>query len=350
MKTAQELYETMRARVAAQCGFDMDDSCDLAVRLYAAAAELESLYAYADWSRRQCFPQSAVGEYLDRHALMHGISRTAAEYATGILSLRLEQTLSFHLTVPEGTCFCVPDGPMYRLTQDCVIPAGVSQAGAEAVCTVAGVQGNAAIGEICGLVDAPAYIVSVTNEAAFTGGREAETDEHLRGRILDACRRRPNGANTAYYEAVALEQPGVTSAVAMANYPVNGQVGLCVSVDYGVPTTAQLNTVRAALAERTELGVNLQLIAPTVEAVNVAVSLWPVEGVAASEAIAAVRAVITAYFERPMLRRSIYRSALGNLIYQTGLVKNYAFTQPADDRTGLMTLFTLGTLTVTEGA
>ena len=43
MKTTQELYEQMLADYEAATGFAMQDSCDLAVRLYAAAAQLQAL-------------------------------------------------------------------------------------------------------------------------------------------------------------------------------------------------------------------------------------------------------------------------------------------------------------------
>lgn len=350
MKSTQEIYEAMLETVAERAGFDMDDSCDLAVRLYAAAAQLESLYAYADWSRKQCFPDTASGEYLDMHAEMHGLTREPAEYAAGVLSLSLGQALGFDLTIPAGTCFCVPGGLSYCLTQDCTIPAGVRLAGMDAQCTEPGVEGNCAAGEICGMVDAPPYIVSVTNEAAFTGGRAAESDEHLRLRVLRALRRRPNGANAAYYEALALSVPGITSAVAVANYPSEGGVGLCVSGNYGSPTDAQLSAVRAALADRTELGVSLSVVRPTVLELDIELTVWPVDGATGEEAVAAAQAAVEEYFAKPMLREGFYRSALGSRIYQTGLVKNYAFTSPTQDSVGsLMRLITLGDLTVEAG-
>ena len=68
MKTTRQIYEEMREQMAQRSGYAPDDGCELAVRLYAAAAQIESLYAYADWSRRQCFPQTAVGTERPGHA------------------------------------------------------------------------------------------------------------------------------------------------------------------------------------------------------------------------------------------------------------------------------------------
>ncbi|MBE6932492.1 MAG: baseplate J/gp47 family protein [Ruminococcaceae bacterium] len=350
MKTTKELYEAMLEGIKARSGFAADDSCDLAVRLYAAAAQLESLYAYADWSRRQCFPHTADGEYLDLHAEIHGLSRDAATHAVGTLTLGLAQTLGFALSIPAGTLFCVPNGVSFRLTEDCRISAGSRSGEAKAECTEAGIQGNVAAGEITGMVEAPTYISFVVNSAAFAGGREAETDEHLRQRVLRACRAMPNGANSDYYEAVALAQEGITSAAAIPAYLGEGTVALCISGDYGSPNDSHLDAVRKALKERTELGVLLQLMKPIMQAVDVTLKVWPVDGVSTAEAIEAARSAIEACFERPMLRQGFYRSQAGSLIYNTGLVKNYEFIQPENDRLpGQATLYTLGSLQITEG-
>ena len=239
MKTTQEIYEAMLEGVQSRSGFAADDSCDLAVRLYAAAAQIESLYAYADWSRRQCFPQTAGGEYLDLHAQIHGVSRESAVCAVGILTLGLAQSLDFEVQVAAGTVFCVPNGVQFRLTEPCRIPAGSRSAQAQAECTETGILGNVGAGEITGMMEAPAYISFVSNPAPFSGGREAESDEHLRQRILVACRNLPNGANSAYYEAMAMAQEGITSAAAIPAYLGEGTVALCLSGNYGVATDEQ---------------------------------------------------------------------------------------------------------------
>ncbi len=351
MKTTQEIYEAMLETVAQRSGFAPDDSCDLAVRLYAAAAQLESLYAYADWSRQQCFPQTAVGEYLDRHAACHRVSRMEAKAARGYVTLYLPEAMPFDIAIDEGTRFAVPDGPTFHLTEECTILAHSRSASAAAECDVAGLAGNVAAGEICALLEAPSYVSAVSNTAAFTGGAEEESDEHLRLRVLEACRRIPNGANAAYYETVALEQPGVTSAVAIPHYFGDGTVGMCISGNFGSPTPAQLTAVRVALMPRTELGITLGILPPITQTVNVSLTIWPADGVRAADAIAATRAAITDYFERPVLQRGVYLSQLGSKVYNTGLVKNFRFTSPAaDSLPSADTLYLLGTVTVTEGS
>ena len=82
MKEVDELYGKMLAVFEEKTGFTMDDTADLAVRLYAAAAQIQTLYAYSDWAINQSFPQTATGEYLDYHAALRGITRKAGTKAS----------------------------------------------------------------------------------------------------------------------------------------------------------------------------------------------------------------------------------------------------------------------------
>ena len=52
----------MMAAFRQETGMEAAQTSDLAVRLYAVAAQIQALYVQADWVGRQCFPQSAEGE------------------------------------------------------------------------------------------------------------------------------------------------------------------------------------------------------------------------------------------------------------------------------------------------
>lgn len=78
MKEWTEIYEQMRGTFAQRAGFVPSEGCDSAVRLYALAAELQSLLMQADWVLDQSFPQTAQGMYLDYHAETRGITRAPA--------------------------------------------------------------------------------------------------------------------------------------------------------------------------------------------------------------------------------------------------------------------------------
>ena len=58
MKTTEEIYQSLLAAFAQRAGFTPEADCDLAVRLYAAAAELQALE----------FVLVELGLYLDTHS------------------------------------------------------------------------------------------------------------------------------------------------------------------------------------------------------------------------------------------------------------------------------------------
>ena len=99
MKTTEEIYQTLLAAFAQRAGFTPEADCDLAVRLYAAAAELQALGIQSEWVLDQSFPQTARGVYLDYHAQMRGIARTAATKAVGTLRFSVERAPSTALSI-----------------------------------------------------------------------------------------------------------------------------------------------------------------------------------------------------------------------------------------------------------
>ena len=66
--TLEEIYQGLAGEFQAQTGKTAGSSSELAVRFYAVAAQIYSLYVQGEWTRRQCFPQTAQGEWLDKHA------------------------------------------------------------------------------------------------------------------------------------------------------------------------------------------------------------------------------------------------------------------------------------------
>ena len=85
MKTLDEIYREMLDCFGERTGMGLSKSCDLAARLYALAAQIYSLQIQADWVKRQAFPQTAEGEFLDRHAELRGLTRKEATAARGVV-------------------------------------------------------------------------------------------------------------------------------------------------------------------------------------------------------------------------------------------------------------------------
>ena len=89
MRATETIYREMLSAYAKRRGGQLQEDCDLSVRLWAAAAQIQALEAQAEWVLGQSFPQTAAGVYLDRHGAMRGIVRQAPSRATGQLTFRL---------------------------------------------------------------------------------------------------------------------------------------------------------------------------------------------------------------------------------------------------------------------
>ena len=124
MKTTEEIYQSLLAAFAQRAGFTPEADCDLAVRLYAAAAELQALGIQGEWVLDQSFPQTAGGAYLDYHAQMRGITRTAATKAAGTLRFSVERAAAADLTIAAGTVCMTAEEVRFQTIADAVLPVG----------------------------------------------------------------------------------------------------------------------------------------------------------------------------------------------------------------------------------
>lgn len=74
MKTTEEIYQTLLAAFAQRAGFTPEADCDLAVRLYAAAAELQALGIQSEWVLGPELSPDGPGRVSGLHAQMRGIA------------------------------------------------------------------------------------------------------------------------------------------------------------------------------------------------------------------------------------------------------------------------------------
>ena len=327
MKEVDELYGKMLAVFEEKTGFTMDDTADLAVRLYAAAAQIQTLYAYSDWAINQSFPQTATGEYLDYHAALRGITRKAGTKARGSLRFKLDAAREDDLTIKCGTVCATAGLVRFVTTKDGVIPAGELYADIPAEAESVGTSGNAGAETITVMTRAPEGVSGVLNPKAFTGGSGAETDEELRARVLDSLIRLPNGANAAFYELRALSHAGVEAAVVIPRMNGIGTVGVVIAAPEGVPSEELLQQVQDDLDAVREIAVDVSF----------------------ETAKAAAEKAVRALFTGALLGKSLYRAAISSAIFETGTVQNVKLLQPAADIPGTeRTLCRLGEVTITE--
>lgn len=331
MKTMETIYEEMKALYASTSGTAPADGGDLTLRLYTAAAQLYALWEQAAFVSRQSFPQTAVGEALDNHAEIRGLSRNPGVQAVGTLRFAVDQAASRSIAIPEGTTCTDDAGTAFVTTEAGSIPAGSLSCDVAARAVEPGPGGNAPADSVIYMVLPPAGVVSCTNPTAFSDGTAAESDDALRQRVLASYQRLPNGANKAYYESQALSVPGVAGVSVLPKNRGVGTVDVYITSESGTPSQALIAAVQKKLEEQREICVDLKVISPSIKTVTVKASITVKPNYDADAVCEAVEAAISGYFTGHRLGENILRSKLGNLIYEVEGVENYSLTQPSSD-------------------
>ena len=349
MKEWTEIYEQMRGTFAQRAGFVPSEGCDSAVRLYALAAELQSLLMQADWVLDQSFPQTAQGMYLDYHAETRGITRGAAEKAAGTIRFAAADKVTAACPIEKGTVCMTAEGVHFETTEDAAIAVGSQWVDVPAQAVEAGAGGNVIAGTVTLLSAMPVGVVQCTNPAAFSGGCDAESDEALRGRVLASYQRLPNGANAAYYEQEAMRFPGVAAAKAVGRARGIGTVNVVIATHAGVPDAALLAAVETDLQKKREIAVDVKVLAPTVETVAVTAALKAAPGYTFAEVKAGAQSALEALFTGELLGKSVTTARLLTLLCGVEGVENVHLTAPAADvAVGSTELPMLGTVTLSE--
>ena len=349
MKTVDEIYGELAAAFAGATGQTAGQDGDMAVRLYAVAAQVYALYVQADWTARQCFPQTAAGEYLDQHAFLRGLKRKEAAQAVGVIRFHVDQAGSTDLTIPAGTVCMTAGLVRFETTEAAVLRSGSLYVDAPARAVEPGAAGNAAAGTILTMAVAPVGVSRCSNPEGFTGGTDKEDDEKLRERVLETYRRLPNGANAAFYEQGALSFPEVTAVAVLPKRRGTGTVDVVVATAAGAPDEELLETLTADFQERREIAVDVQVLAPKEKMVDVSVTVAAKEGSDAASVQTAVEQALRSWFNGGLLGQDVLRARLGAVIFGVEGVENYDLTAPAEDvAVEQDELPKLGSLSVTE--
>lgn len=347
MKTIEEIYDEMLAVFREETGAEASAVSDLSVKLYAVAAQVYALYVQADWLSRQCFPQTATGEYLDRHAVLRGLERRGAVAATGTIRFSVDTAAGTDLTIPEGTVCATAAQVRFETTEEAALTAGSTYVEVPARAVEAGTTGNVPAGSILSMAVPPVGVSRCVNQAAFTGGVDEEEDEALRVRVLETYRRMPNGANAAFYEQGALSFDQVAACTVLPRNRGVGTVDVVIASASGMPGSDLIDQVQAYFGERREIAVDVRVLAPTAKTVDVTVSVEPGEGYESADVQADVEAAIADFFSGERLSKNVLVAQLNQLVFSLEGVANCSITAPAADvAVAAGELPQLGTLTV----
>ena len=223
--TYNEILNSMKAAFQQEKGEPVAELSDLELRFKAVASEIYSVCAYGDYIFRQGFAQTATGEYLDRHARLRSITRKKAARARGELTFSLSEAAGKSVTIPAGTICSAAGRPFIQFATDkrATISAGRLSVSVPATALRVGNDHNVEAGSVTEMVNPPDYVFSVTNDNAFTGGWDDESDEALRERILSSYSNRKNEVSAEGVREILLSLDEITDARVFSNnsYSVN---------------------------------------------------------------------------------------------------------------------------------
>ena len=331
--TAEEIYGAMVETFQRETGITLAGDGDMAVRLYAVAAQIYALYVQADWVNRQCFPQTAVEDYLDLHAQLRGVERREAVAAQGIIRFETDSAAAADLTISAGT-ICMTAGLVrFETVEDVVIPAGQTQGETLAVAVEPGAVGNVAADTIRAMAVAPVGVSRCTNPEGFSGGVDRENDEELRARVLETFQRMPNGANAAFYQQGAMSFPQVVAATVIPRPRGVGTVDVVISTTAGAPDATLLQQVQDYFEARREIAVDLMVRAPEILSVDVAIQVSVASNHDSDTVLQNVESELRSWFDGRRLGENVLVAQIGALVFGVEGVENYSITVPAADVT-----------------
>ncbi len=329
--TAQEIFENMRSEFAENTGYEISSDCDMAVRMYAAAVQIESLYIYNDWVLKQCFPQTASGEYLDFHAALRGTERRAAEKAVGELSFSVKSPAAADISVPSGTACMTSAGVIFETVENGTIKTGEMSCTVAATAAEGGAAGNVLADTIVFMPNPPVGVYACKNERPFSGGSDAEDDEKLRARILELYKSLPNGANRGWYEKMVSEIPGVGKVRVSRGTDGPGSVDIIITGVDGMPSEELIAQVQQSLEDVRELCVDIDVRRPDEVEKEIEVEIETDTGFDRQAVKENVTAALQKTVNSAALGSKVKLADIGECVYHVPGVANYRILSPVSD-------------------
>ena len=349
MKNTQSIFGNLKAELENRSGVAISDGGDMALRLYAVAAELSSLWTQVEWTQKQMFPQTATGLYLDYHARARSLERGAAACAYGEIKFETQQPSIQDIQIPLGTVCVNSAGAEFVTTDHGIILAGQSFCTVNAKAKNPGSGGNAPAQSVCFMVLAPIGVSQCHNPAAFFGGTDGEDDEALRSRVLASYASLPNGSNAAYYKTKAMNTDGVAAAFVMPRARGLGTVDIIISSAAGMPSPELVSGLKESFEREREICVDAAVLQPAAVPVTVEIQIDVKEGFSSDTTVTLVERAISEYFDGKMLGKNVLLAHLGSIVFAVEGVLNYKILQPtADIKIMQNQLPTAETITVTR--
>lgn len=325
--TETDFYKQMEETYRKLTGITPDAASDTAIRFHTLAAELERMSARLEQAETQAFPQTATGNTLDLHAQSRGMARKQAAFAEGTIVFSRAGAKGARL-IPKGTVCVTADGTEYVTTESITLADGEAQVSAKARAVHAGANGNAAVGTILRVRQLMG--LTANNPEPFTGGRDAESDQALRRRLLDAWSQLNTGINAAYYRQMAQSLDGVQSAVCCEGELAGEIIVYLAGEDAKPMPDAFLLAAEKKLCELREPFATIQVQNAEILSTDISVAVEYLPGTKA-DAADRLRQAMRASINSLAVGEKLTLANLTRMIIKSGLAENWKFLSPKQD-------------------
>lgn len=330
---------------------DVLPDSDFYARASSVASAVEGLYQHQAWICRQIFPDTADSEYLEWHASERGLSRKAASYAAGTMTI----AGTAGTIVASGMAGTIGGTVGVETSASTTIGSG-GTAVVAITATTAGTDGNVDAGTTVTLTSPPSGVDSTATIVTLSGAIDAEKDAELLDRLLDLLRHPPAGGNKYDYRRWARSISGVSDAYV---YPLRrglGTVDVAIVARDGLPSTATIASVQSYIDSMRPVAIDSCLVlAPTIKTVDITAAVT-LDGSSTRASVASdANTVLAEYFDTLGPGDSAVSVKLASLMLDVSGVSDVQLSAPAAnvsatvDATKVQWL-RLGTVTITEAA
>ena len=174
---------------------------------------------------KRAFISTCTGNYLDLHGADINAPRSKGNESWGVVTFSIPAVEAFEVVIPVNTILVAQDtGLQFRTINDGYI--GVGETSVDVACrsVVVGANCNAAAGTVNTFYDIKPYsTLTVTNSEAFTGGKDSETDDEYRARLLN-LKEQDNFGSIDYYTGLGMEIEGVHDVLIIDSQNYTGKV------------------------------------------------------------------------------------------------------------------------------
>lgn len=327
MENYNDIYTRMKEKYEQLSDDKIDEASDIAIRMKVLAGEIYNAQVYSDWLKRQMFVSTSEGEFLNYQAVQRGLSRKYATKAEGEIGFYINEVRDTAVIIPKGTVVATSDEIPVRfvITDDGEISAGNTLVYLSAQAQEGGKAGNISPNTANVSVSVPSDVDYVTNVYAFSGGSDEETDDELRQRIEETFASPSNGTNISYYNQLALSVDGITKVSVAGKYRGTGTVDVFVCGNGELVDEETIQKAQSLLSSNRELNVDVKVNSASLKSVNLNVTVTAKDGYESTVVKALCKEAFEKYISSLNIGDTMYLSAIGGYLMNTGCINSYAF-------------------------